>query len=194
MKVTIVAAVAQNGIIGINNRLPWHLPEDLAFFKQTTLGCPVLMGRKTYESINRPLPGRLNVVLSSDPSWQPAPAKDGTPRSLIAYPAELPGGSTTQIASATNLPNALSWLNGFDQVFLIGGSKLYRQALDQNLVDEMILTEIHHDFEGDASFPDWDDMRFIEVGRTVNPASAERTWGFDFVKYARVNVATNTAI
>ena len=77
---------------------------------------------------------------------------------------------------------------------MIGGSKLYRQALDQNLVDEMILTEIHHDFEGDASFPDWDDMRFIEVGRTVNPASAERTWGFDFVKYARVNVATNTAI
>jgi dihydrofolate reductase len=80
MKVSIVAAVAKNGIIGVNNTLPWHLPEDLAFFKQTTLGCPVLMGRKTYESINRPLPGRLNVVLSSNTGWKPSPAKDGTPR------------------------------------------------------------------------------------------------------------------
>lgn len=194
MKVSIVAAVAQNGIIGIDNRLPWHLPEDLAFFKQTTLGCPVLMGRKTYESINRPLPGRLNVVLSSNSNWQPTPAKDGTARSVIAYPATLPEGSTTQIASATNLPDALNWLKGFEQVFLIGGSNLYQQAIDQNLVDELILTEIGHDFEGDAHFPDWDRTRFTEVARTVNPASAERTWGFDFVKYARANVATNTAI
>jgi dihydrofolate reductase len=194
MKVTIVAAVAKNGIIGIENRLPWHLPEDLAFFKQTTLGSPVLMGRKTYESINRPLPGRLNVVLSSDPNWRPAPAKDGTPRPVIAHPAALPDGNSTQIATATSLPDALAWLDGFQQVFLIGGSNLYQQALDQNLVDELILTEIHHDFEGDARFPDWDPVRFHEVSRTVNPATGERTWGFDFVKYARVNAATNTAI
>lgn len=194
MKVSIVAAVAKNGIIGIDNRLPWHLPEDLAFFKQTTLGCPVLMGRKTYESINRPLPGRLNVVLSSNSNWQPAPAKDGTPRSVIAYPTALPDGGSTQIASATNLPDALNWLKAFEQVFLIGGSNLYQQAIDQNLVDELILTEIGHDFEGDACFPEWDRTRFTEVARTVNPASTERTWGFDFVKYARANVATNTAI
>ncbi|HEX4855287.1 MAG TPA: dihydrofolate reductase, partial [Limnobacter sp.] len=171
MKVSIVAAVARNGIIGIDNKLPWHLPEDLAFFKATTLGCPVLMGRKTYESINRPLPGRLNVVLSSNPGWEPAPAKDGTPRPFIAYPTELPSGSTTQIATATNLPDALKWLAGFQQVFLIGGSNLYQQALEQDLVDELILTEIHENFEGDASFPDWSRQHFIETERVSNAAS-----------------------
>lgn len=186
MKVSIVAAVAKNGTIGLDNRLPWHLPEDLAFFKQTTLGCPVLMGRKTYESINRPLPGRLNVVLSGNPDWNPAPAKDGTPRSVIAYPATLPEGSTTQIATSTNLPDALKWLSGFEQVFLIGGSNLYQQALEQDLVDELILTEIQKDFEGDAHFPSWDANRFFETDRIANPATPERAWGFDFVKYARV--------
>lgn len=187
MKVSIVAAVAKNGIIGINNSLPWHLPEDLAFFKQTTLGCPVLMGRKTYESINRPLPGRLNVVLSGNVHWAPAPAKDGTPRSVIAYPAALPEGGATQIATATNLPDALNWLSNFEQVFLIGGSNLYQQALDQNLVDELILTEIHQSFEGDASFPQWDRQLFREVERITNTATPERAWGFDFVKYAKVD-------
>lgn len=186
MKVSIVAAVARNGIIGIDNRLPWHLPEDLAFFKQTTLGCPVLMGRKTYESINRPLPGRLNVVLSSNAAWLPAPAKDGTPRSVISYPSELPGGGTTQIATATSLPDTLKWLSEFSQVFLIGGSNLYQQALDQDLVDELILTEIHQDFAGDASFPQWDHNHFTETDRITNPATNERAWGFDFVKYARI--------
>ena len=185
MKVSIVAAVAKTGIIGIDNRLPWHLPEDLAFFKQTTLGCPVLMGRRTYESINRPLPGRLNVVLSSNADWRPAPAKDGTPRNVIAYPTPLPEGSATQIATASNLPDALKWLSSFEQVFLIGGSNLYQQALEQNVVDELILTEIQKDFEGDASFPAWDHKRFIETDRIANPATPERAWGFDFVKYAR---------
>ncbi|EDM83636.1 dihydrofolate reductase [Limnobacter sp. MED105] len=187
MKVSIVAAVAENGIIGINNSLPWHLPEDLAFFKQTTLGCPVLMGRKTYESINRPLPGRLNVVLSSNSDWKPAPGKDGTPRSVITHPAALPEGSATQIATATNLPDALNWLSSFEQVFLIGGSNLYEQALAQGLVDELILTEIHQSFEGDASFPQWDRQQFREVDRITNTATPERAWGFDFVKYAKVN-------
>lgn len=185
MKVSIVAAVARNGIIGINNSLPWHLPEDLAFFKATTLGCPVLMGRKTYESINRPLPGRLNVVLSTQADWTPAPAKDGTPRSVLMFPQPLPEGSSTQIATATNLPDALQWLNRFEQVFLIGGSNLYQQALTLDLVDELILTEIHQDFEGDASFPLWDRNRFTETNRISNAGTEERPWGFDFVKYAR---------
>ncbi|WP_341709891.1 dihydrofolate reductase [Limnobacter sp.] len=187
MKVSIVAAVAQNGIIGINNSLPWHLPEDLAFFKQTTLGRPVLMGRKTYESINRPLPGRLNVVLSSNTHWKPAPAKDGTPRSVITHPATLPEGNSTQIATATSLPDALKWLSSFEQVFLIGGSHLYQQALEQNLVDELILTEIHQSFEGDARFPQWNRELFREVERIANTATPERAWGFDFVKYAKVD-------
>lgn len=185
MKVSIVAAVAKNGIIGINNSLPWYLPEDLAFFKQTTLGCPVLMGRKTYESINRPLPGRLNVVLTTNSDWKPGPAKDGTPRSVINYPTVLPAGGTTQIACACNLPDALKWLADFEQVFLIGGGNLYQQALAHNLVDELILTELQQDFDGDASFPEWDRDQFQEVERISNAATQERAWGFDFVKYTK---------
>lgn len=187
MKVSIVAAVARNGVIGINNSLPWHLPEDLAFFKATTLGCPVLMGRKTYESINRPLPGRLNVVLSTRADWTPAPAKDGTPRPVITYPDTLPDGNSTQIATASNLPDALRWLGRFEQVFLIGGSHLYQQALEQDLVDELILTEIDQDFDGDAYFPEWSRRRFQQISRRSNSPTPERPWGFDFVQYARTD-------
>jgi len=186
MKVSMIAAVARNGVIGKNNTLPWRLPEDLAFFKQTTLGCPVLMGRKTYESINRPLPGRLNVVLTTQGDWQPLPAKDGTPRAMVAYPSALPEGDQTQIAKATNLPDAVAWLSNFQQVFLIGGSQLYKQALEQDLVDELILTELAADFDGDAFLPEWDKKRFKEVHRSPNPATPDRDWGFDFVKYVRV--------
>ena len=185
MKVSMIAAVARNGVIGKDNALPWRLPEDLAFFKQTTLGCPVLMGRKTYESINRPLPGRLNVVLSTQSDWQPQPAKDGTPRAVIAYPDQLPQGDQTHIAKVTNLADAVKWLQGFEQVFLIGGSQLYQQALEQDLVDELLLTELAADFDGDAWLPNWDKNRFKEVQRTPNPATEDRDWSFDFVKYVR---------
>ena len=185
MKVSLIAAVAQNGTIGIDNKLPWHLPEDLAFFKQTTLGCPVLMGRKTYESINRPLPGRLNVVLTSNASWEPAPGVDGKARLVTRPPAELPAAATTALAVANNLEQALRWLSGFPQVFLIGGSNLYTQALEQGWVDELILTEIHHDFEGDARFPPWSPLQFKETSRVENPPNDTRPWSYDFVKYEK---------
>lgn len=187
MKLSLIAAVARNGVIGIDNRLPWHLPEDLAFFKQTTMGCPVLMGRTTYESINRPLPGRLNVVISRQADWQPAPKPDGSARSLIQYPTPLPEGGDTAIALAPSLHAALDWLDSFEHVFLIGGSQVYTQALDDGLVDELVLTEINHDFDGDAHFPDWDRQQFRETHRISNPATAERPWGFDFVQYATLN-------
>ncbi|WP_370262587.1 dihydrofolate reductase [Limnobacter sp.] len=186
MKVSLVAAVASNGVIGINNSLPWRLPEDLALFKKTTLGCPVLMGRKTYESINRPLPGRLNVVVSTNAQWQPAPAADGTPRPLVHYPHPLPAGDQTAVALAPSLEAAIAWLQQFPQVFLIGGSNLYQQALQGQWVDELVITEIHHAFEGDAHFPTWSREQFKEIQRLPNPATAERAWTFDFVKYGRI--------
>ncbi|MCQ8897126.1 dihydrofolate reductase [Limnobacter humi] len=185
MKVSLIAAVARNGVIGIENRLPWHLPEDLAYFKQTTLGCPVLMGRKTYESINRPLPGRLNVVLTQQTDWAPAPAKDGSPRAVIHPPQALPAGGETAIAVASTLEQALAWLAPFDQVFLIGGSNLYAQAVEQGWVDTLLLTEIHADFAGDAQFPAWPKSRFHETHRIHNPPAGERPWGFDFVTYEK---------
>lgn len=193
MKLVIVAAVADNGAIGIENRLPWHLPEDLAFFKATTMGCPIIMGRKTYESINRPLPGRLNIILTRDDAWQPAPDKDGNPRSLLNHPAPLPDPSVftaspkpTVLAKVNSIEQLPSWVNGYDKLYLIGGSQLYTQALSSGLVDELILTEIHHDFEADAFFPAWDKSKFKEVSRTSHPPTDDRPWGFDFVRYSKL--------
>jgi dihydrofolate reductase len=187
MKFSIIAAVAQNGIIGIENRLPWHLPEDLAFFKKTTLGSPVLMGRKTYESINRPLPGRLNVVLSHNQAWAPAPAADGTPRPVLSTDQPPPPANTTGIAVFGNFHEALAWLRAYDQVFLMGGSRMYTQALEQGLVDELILTEIHQSFEGDAYFPAWSQEEFRETNRQKNEPTEQRAWGYDFVTYRKIN-------
>lgn len=185
MKLKLIAAVAKNGVIGIENRLPWHLPEDLAFFKASTMGKPVLMGRKTYESIGRPLPGRLNVILTTQQDWVPAPAKDGTPRAFIRHPEPLPTDHETRIAIVGTLTDAVNWLKMFDTVFLIGGSQLYAQALKAELVHELLLTEINTDFEGDAWLPPVDKSRFSESARVHNPATADRPWSFDFVTYSQ---------
>ncbi|GLR25773.1 dihydrofolate reductase [Limnobacter litoralis] len=185
MTLKLIAAVAKNGVIGLDNKLPWHLPEDLAYFKATTMGSPVLMGRKTYESIGRPLPGRLNVVLSSQAQWVPAPAKDGTPRELIRFPEPLPMDSQTRIAVVGNMTDATNWLKMFSEVYLIGGSQLYAQALLEQRVDELLLTEIDAEFKGDAYLPPVDKTRFTESSRVHNPATADRPWSFDFVTYAK---------
>ncbi|MDX1668298.1 MAG: dihydrofolate reductase [Limnobacter sp.] len=183
MTLKLIAAKARNGVIGHNNRLPWRLPEDLAFFKQTTMGCPVVMGRKTWDSIGRPLPGRLNVVITRNPDWRPGPDKNGDVRPVCIYPDPL--FEETQIAIAYDLYQALEWTRGFDTLFLIGGANLYQQALDADLIDEMVITEINTDFEGDAFFPEWEPSRFEESDRTTNGATGERQWTFDFVRYIR---------
>jgi dihydrofolate reductase len=195
MIVKLIAAVAQNSVIGIDNRLPWQLPEDLAFFKATTMGKPMVMGRKTWDSIGRPLPGRLNLVITRDTKWKPLPDAKGIDRSFIAYPAQLEADPATRIACAHGLKQGLDWLkqnpqalgqdNTAGEVFLIGGSNLYQQALELDLVDELILTEIHHSFDGDAFLPPFERTRFKEIERIHNPATPERPWGFDFVRYVR---------
>lgn len=187
MKVSLIAAVAQNRVIGINNTLPWQLPEDLAFFKQYTMGKPVIMGRKTYESIRRPLPGRLNIVISRDVQWQPPALKDGKSPSLhplkgLHFPIE-----GTLLAKAASLQEALDTLALVDEAVIIGGSQLYTQALDSQLVDKLVLTEIQHPFEGDAYFPNWDRGAFAETSRQSNPAHGERPWAYNFVTYERTN-------
>ncbi|WKB55742.1 dihydrofolate reductase (plasmid) [Eleftheria terrae] len=155
---SIIAAVARNGVIGRDNALIWHLPEDLQHFKRTTLGCPVLMGRKTFESIGRPLPGRRNVVLTRDLHWT------------------APG-----VEEAPSLQAALELLKHASKVFVIGGAHVYAEALP--LVDELVLTEIDADFEGDTYFPDWDRNAFVEVSRETH-RSAEG-WDYHFVTYHR---------
>jgi dihydrofolate reductase len=154
----IIAAIARNGAIGRNNALLWRLSEDLQFFKRTTLGHPLLMGRKTFESIGRPLPGRRNIVLTRDPAWR----ADG-------------------IETAASLQAALELTAAAPKRFLIGGAQLYAQALP--LADELVLTEIGHDFEADAFFPPWDRSAFTELGRTRHRSDAG--WPYERVTYRR---------
>jgi len=131
MSLNLILARSRNGIIGLNNALPWHLPEDLTHFKKTTMGRPVIMGRKTWESIPekfRPLPGRLNLVLSQ------------------SLKLEIKGARVVD-----SLENAIGLLDPKEDIWVIGGANVYDQAI--NIADHEVITEIDADFEGDAKAP-----------------------------------------
>ena len=127
--ISIIAAVAQNGVIGDKNALLWHISEDMRFFKRTTSGHPVIMGRKTYESLGRPLPNRTNVVISR------------TPR-------EIEGCTVVN-----SLEEAIALFPQEEEVFVIGGAQIYALAL--GVANKMYLTKVYHDYQGDTSFPEW---------------------------------------
>jgi dihydrofolate reductase len=158
-RVYLVAAVAANGVIGTGGRLPWHLPEDLRHFKALTLGHPIVMGRKTWESLGRrPLPGRENIVVTRSPGF------------------EAPGAHV-----AASLEAALALCAGEPVAFVIGGGELYAAALP--LADGLVLTEIARDYAGDARFPDFDRSAWRETQR--RPGAASDGLRFDFVLYER---------
>jgi dihydrofolate reductase len=161
-EVVIVAALAQNRVIGRENALPWRLKADLAHFKALTLGHPVLMGRKTWESLGRPLPGRRNLVVTRDPDYR----ADG---------AETFG----------SIEAALAAVGAGEQAFIIGGADIYRQSLA--LADRLVLTEVHAEIEGDAHFPALDPAHHVEVSRQAHKADADNEHDFDFVEYRRKN-------
>lgn len=163
-RISVIAALAKNRVIGIDNRLPWRLPEDLAHFKALTLGHPVLMGRKTFESLGRPLPGRLNVVITRNPDYH----QDGVTR-------------------ADSIPAALAACSDHDEVFFIGGAELYAQAIP--LADRLYLTEVDIEVAGDAWFPEFDPLAFREVERESHTGEKADRLRFDFVTYARVSQA-----
>lgn len=145
MKIALIVAAARNGVIGGGNKMLWRVPEDFAHFKRTTMGHPIVMGRKTWESIGRPLPGRRNVVVTRNPDYR-------------AEGAEL----------APSLEAAFKMLNGDGTVFVIGGGEIYRQALPR--ADVVWLTKIGADFEGDATFPDLPETQWTtEVLETLEP-------------------------
>ena len=162
-RVYLVAAVAANGIIGAGNRMPWHLPEDLKHFKELTLGHPVIMGRKTFESIlaslGKPLPGRENIVVSRTPGL------------------EIPG-----VSIASSIEGALAFCIGEPMVFVIGGGEIYKAALP--LADGLVMTEIRKDFDGDTKFPEYDCSSFRETQR--KPQVSSTGLGLDFVLYERI--------
>jgi len=156
--VCLIAAVSSNGVIGAGGKLPWRLPGDLRFFKAQTMGCPVIMGRRTWESIGRPLPGRLNIVVSRSTGLQVAGA-----------------------SVAASLDEALALCAGVPTVFVIGGGDLYRAALPR--AERIILTEIRQAFDGDVRFPDFDRTQWREARR--EPQRSESGIEFDFVWYER---------
>jgi dihydrofolate reductase len=157
---TLIVARARNGVIGRDNQLPWRLPEDLAFFKRTTMGASIIMGRKTHESIGRPLPGRRNIVVSRDASRR------------------YEGCDVV-----TSVEDALK-LSPDTEAFLIGGAQLYADAIAR--ADKLIITEIDADFDGDTHFPAPDPELWREVSRETHRAKAPNDFAFAFVSYERI--------
>lgn len=159
MIITAIAAVAPNRVIGKDNKLPWHLPADLKFFKQTTMGHHLIMGRKTWEALpNGPLPGRVNVVIS---------------RSDI----KVPEG----VMVFQSLEQALEWVfrKQEEEVFIIGGAQIYQTSLP--MLDKMILTEVDYTPEGDAWFPEWREGDWEEVSREEHQKDEKNPFGYAFV-------------
>ena len=159
-RVYLVAAVAANGIIGANGKLPWHIPEELKHFKKLTLGHPVIMGRRTWESLKGPLPQRENIVVTRQAGY------------------DAPGA-----AVANSLDAALAMCIGEPVAFVIGGTQLFQESLP--IAAGMVLTEIQRDYEGDTWFPKWDRGQWKETQRESHTAASGVR--FDLVLYERIS-------
>lgn len=163
--IALIAALAKNRVIGDQNRLLWHLPEDMRYFRDTTRGNPVIMGRKTWESLPsafRPLPGRANFVVSRNLAYQ-------------AEGARLCGSLDAAIEQAQATRAA--------EIFIIGGAEIYRQALPK--ADRLYLTEIEQDFVGDAIFPEFSASLWHEIARRTPPLASVASLSFSFVVYQK---------
>ena len=156
MNIALIVAMSEDGTIGDKGKIPWHIREDLQRFKRLTMGHPIIMGRKTYESIGKPLPGRTNIVLTQNSSFT-------TPPEVLKF---------------TRLDNALDHCRkqNDDRVFIIGGSKIYQSAL--SLADKLFVTEVHQRVNGDTKFPNYDRQEWQETAR-------EDGTEYSFVEYTR---------
>lgn len=166
MKLALIAAMAQNRVVGIDNKLPWHLPEDLKYFKRVTTGKAVIMGRKTYESIGRPLPNRTNIVITRSTDFS-APGIE----------------VVNSLEAAIELAENVSLINGVDEVMVIGGAQIYEASLPQ--ADRLYLTHVHADVDGDAYFPDVDMSQWKALGREDYQASETNPYDYSFVVYEK---------
>ncbi len=154
----LLAAVASNGVIGCDNKMPWHLPEDLKHFKQLTLGQIVIMGRKTYESIGKPLSERINIVITRQPMFSP-------PNIIVVASIE------TALQACTAYPDK--------KRFVIGGSEIYQQTLPMS--QRLYLTEIQKDFEGNRYFPEFDRKQWTETAREIHHQSTADGLEYHFI-------------
>lgn len=157
---SIICAMDTNRLIGNNNQLPWHLPADLILFKKNTLGKPIIMGRKTFDSIGQPLPGRQNIVVTSNQNW-----------------------SAEGCDTANTIDEALALTNNADEVMLIGGASLYQQTIE--IADILYLTVINHVFAGDTWFPEFDEQQWTIAEETFFDLSETNSHSFSFIKYIR---------
>jgi dihydrofolate reductase len=157
--VALIVAVAENGVIGRDNALPWRIPEDMKWFKARTMGKPCVMGRKTWESFpKRPLPGRTNIVVTRDPAYR---AEGAVVVSSLQAALDVAAGEDP------------------DEIMVLGGAEIYAQALP--LADRIYLTSVHGEVAGDTTFPPLDRAQWNETIVGVHPSSAERPIGYSFI-------------
>lgn len=162
MKISLIAAIAQNHVIGLKNKLPWHLPDDFAFFKRKTSHHPIIMGRKSLESLGKPLPNRTNIVITRN--------------------ADLKAAGVTIVHTLEAAIDTAQTINQ-EEIYVIGGAQVYAIALP--VATTLYLTEIHRAYDGDAYFPDFDRSEWQEVSRVPHAADDRHEVGFDFVEYER---------
>ena len=171
LKISLIAAMADNRVIGINNQLPWRLPADLGWFKKNTLNKPVVMGRKTWESLPvRPLPGRPNIILTRDARYQPASTQ---------------GKDVKDVILVDSIDNAVSAAEaeGYQELMFIGGATLYAQVLPR--ADRLYLTLVQGEFAGDAWFPEIDFTQWHESYHQNNQPDDKNKYYYRFIIYER---------
>jgi len=161
--ITIIAAIGENNALGKDNDLIWHLPADLKRFKKTTTGHHILMGRNTFESIGKPLPNRTTVIITRNKRYK----QEGCE---VAYSIE----------------KALEIAKEDTQIFIIGGAQIYRQALENNLVDKLDITIVHKEFEADVFFPKIDAKIWKETSREDFKADDKNKYDYSFVSYEKI--------
>jgi dihydrofolate reductase len=154
-RISLVVAMAQNRVIGLNNRLPWRLPADLRYFRRITLGKPIVMGRKTFESIGKPLDGRTNIVVTRDLRYQASGC-------VVVH----------------SLTDALRAAGGATEIMIIGGANIYAQALP--VANRIYLTSIHHDIDGDTRFPELDPAAWDEIERNDHAPDPQNPYHYSF--------------
>ncbi len=167
MRLALIAAMASNRVIGRNNQLPWYLPGDLKYFKQITMGKPLIMGRKTFESIGKPLPGRANIIVTRNPEFQ--------------FSGVTIVGSLEQ---AIEHAEAVALIDGVDEAMVIGGAELYALALPE--ADRLYLTQVHAEVDGNVWFPEFDATVWQEVARENFDAEDPNPYDYSFVVLDRI--------
>jgi dihydrofolate reductase len=168
---SMIVATAENNIIGKDNDMPWQLPADLAYFKKVTLGKPIIMGRKTYESIGRPLPGRRNIVISRDERYTPQ------------------GKGAEAVDTVTSVEKAIALVDGsgggvaVEEIMVIGGGAIYKHCLP--VAQKLYITHIKADIKGDVMFPNYDDGSWEKVSSELRDADEKNVHQLDFCVYER---------